>query len=38
MSWPAATPAFAWVMPKDEWESVALNDASGTTGRPKGVV
>jgi len=27
-----------WVMPKDEWESLALNYTSGTTGRPKGVV
>ncbi|MEM6635495.1 MAG: AMP-binding protein [Pseudomonadota bacterium] len=31
-------PAFAWRMPKDEWESLALNYTSGTTGRPKGVV
>jgi 3-(methylthio)propionyl---CoA ligase len=29
---------FAWLMPKDEWESLALNYTSGTTGRPKGVV
>ena len=29
---------FAWVMPQDEWESLALNYTSGTTGRPKGVV
>ncbi len=29
---------FAWVMPLDEWESLALNYTSGTTGRPKGVV
>ncbi len=29
---------FAWVMPEDEWESLALNYTSGTTGRPKGVV
>jgi fatty-acyl-CoA synthase len=29
---------FAWVMPEDEWESIALNYTSGTTGRPKGVV
>lgn len=29
---------FAWVMPGDEWESIALNYTSGTTGRPKGVV
>ncbi|MEM9127610.1 MAG: AMP-binding protein, partial [Pseudomonadota bacterium] len=31
-------PAFTWRMPKDEWESLALNYTSGTTGRPKGVV
>ena len=31
-------PEFDWVMPKDEWESLALNYTSGTTGRPKGVV
>ncbi len=30
--------AFAWHMPQDEWESLALNYTSGTTGRPKGVV
>jgi fatty-acyl-CoA synthase len=29
---------FAWVYPQDEWESIALNYTSGTTGRPKGVV
>lgn len=29
---------FTWEMPKDEWESLALNYTSGTTGRPKGVV
>ena len=29
---------FNWHMPKDEWESLALNYTSGTTGRPKGVV
>ncbi|MBJ6371036.1 AMP-binding protein [Sedimentitalea arenosa] len=29
---------FDWVMPADEWESIALNYTSGTTGRPKGVV
>ena len=29
---------FAWHMPTDEWESLALNYTSGTTGRPKGVV
>ncbi|WP_299599285.1 AMP-binding protein [uncultured Tateyamaria sp.] len=31
-------PAFGWIMPEDEWESLALNYTSGTTGRPKGVV
>lgn len=31
-------PSFDWVMPQDEWESLALNYTSGTTGRPKGVV
>jgi fatty-acyl-CoA synthase len=31
-------PAFTWIMPQDEWESIALNYTSGTTGQPKGVV
>ncbi len=31
-------PFAPWVMPQDEWESIALNYTSGTTGRPKGVV
>ena len=29
---------FNWIMPTDEWESLALNYTSGTTGKPKGVV
>ena len=31
-------PAFAWRMPDDEWDAIALNYTSGTTGNPKGVV
>ncbi|WP_394196914.1 AMP-binding protein [Litoreibacter albidus] len=31
-------PDAPWQMPDDEWESLALNYTSGTTGRPKGVV
>ena len=31
-------PAFAWQMPRDEWNAIALNYTSGTTGNPKGVV
>lgn len=31
-------PGFDWLMPEDEWESIAINYTSGTTGRPKGVV
>jgi fatty-acyl-CoA synthase len=31
-------PAFAWSMPRDEWDAIALNYTSGTTGNPKGVV
>ncbi len=34
----AGDPDFDWIMPRDEWESLALNYTSGTTGRPKGVV
>ncbi len=29
---------FAWSMPDDEWDAIALNYTSGTTGNPKGVV
>ena len=31
-------PAFAWNLPIDEWDAIALNYTSGTTGNPKGVV
>ena len=34
----AGDPEAPWVMPEDEWESIAINYTSGTTGRPKGVV
>ncbi len=34
----AGNPDFAWKMPEDEWNAIALNYTSGTTGDPKGVV
>ena len=31
-------PGFGWQLPGDEWDAIALNYTSGTTGNPKGVV
>jgi fatty-acyl-CoA synthase len=31
-------PNFDWSLPDDEWDAIALNYTSGTTGDPKGVV
>ena len=31
-------PEFEWRYPADEWDAIALNYTSGTTGNPKGVV
>ena len=31
-------PEFDWLWPADEWDAIALNYTSGTTGNPKGVV
>lgn len=34
----AGDPNFQWSLPGDEWDAIALNYTSGTTGDPKGVV
>ena len=34
----AADPGFVAYLPEDEWQAIALNYTSGTTGNPKGVV
>jgi fatty-acyl-CoA synthase len=34
----AGDPEFEWSYPEDEWDAIALNYTSGTTGNPKGVV
>ncbi len=31
-------PDFEWIAPENEWQAIALNYTSGTTGNPKGVV
>ena len=37
-SLPPVDPQWQWQMPADEWQSIALNYTSGTTGKPKGVI
>ena len=34
----AGDPEYTWELPGDEWDAIALNYTSGTTGNPKGVV
>tara|TARA_Y100001934_G_scaffold25590_1_gene28354 strand:- start:8730 stop:10376 length:1647 start_codon:yes stop_codon:yes gene_type:complete len=34
----SGSPDFNWKWPEDEWDAIALNYTSGTTGNPKGVV
>jgi len=34
----SGSPIFDWHAPPDEWDAIALNYTSGTTGNPKGVV
>jgi fatty-acyl-CoA synthase len=34
----AGAPFAGWALPRDEWDAIALNYTSGTTGDPKGVV
>jgi fatty-acyl-CoA synthase len=34
----AGDPHHAWSLPNNEWDAIALNYTSGTTGNPKGVV
>ncbi|MPV85980.1 acyl-CoA synthetase [Ostreibacterium oceani] len=34
----SGNPQFAWTLPDDEWNAIALGYTSGTTGLPKGVV
>ena len=34
----AGDPQFVWELPRNEWDAIALNYTSGTTGNPKGVV